>query len=127
MIIFSKALLTSAKEEYKNYITQVLAYPTTRIQIDSTADYFSKIYVSNLTAQMGYLRFYFEDLSLYEVVCKSEYVREVSEQATYWQIATNPTLVNMDVGNTYEIPCQIVDRNTRDVLQEFIIYYTRTI
>lgn len=111
---------------YVNYITQVLAHPTTRIRIDSSAGDFSKIYVSNVTTQLGYLQFY-TDMSLYKLESASEYTREITEQAGYWRIAINPTLANMAIGNTYEIPCQLVDKSTLKVVQEFTIYYTRTI
>ena len=59
MILFSKALLGAAKK-YVNYVTQVVAYPPARIQVDSYADDYSVINVSNVTTAVGYLRFYLE-------------------------------------------------------------------
>lgn len=126
MKIFAKSLLIQTAKKYTNYIAQVVAYPPTRIKVDSYADDYSKVYVSNVTAQMGYLRFYF-DMEKYSLNCTSEYIRTLSEESAYWQIATNPTLVNMEIGNTYEIPCSIQDKNTGNTVQEFTIYYTRTI
>lgn len=126
MIIFAKTLLLRAKEKYINYIQQILAHPTTRIKITNVAGNFSEVYAENVTTQMGYLRFYF-DMNLYSLACSSEYIRSISEESEYWQIGINATLVNMEVGNTYDIPCEIVEKTTGKTVQKLTIHYTRTI
>ena len=126
MILFSKALLSAAKK-YVNYITQTVVYPPARIQIDSTADDYSKVYVSNVTTTVGYLRFYLESENL-EFVCDSEYIYQFEGYANgYWQIRLQPTKEGIEIGNTYEIPCSLVETATGKIVQKFTIYYTRKV
>ena len=131
MNLFSKMLLLKKKDiepddVYVNYITQVVPYPPARIQVDSYADDYRTINVSNITTQVGYLRFYLESEDL-KLVCDSQYIYQLDGYTNgYWQIRMQPTKSGIEIENTYEIPCSIVDSDN-NVVQEFTMCYTRTI
>ena len=131
MRLFSKMLLLNKKDiepddVYENYISQVVPYPTTRIQVDSYADDYSVVNVSNVTTQVGYLRFYLESEDL-KLACDSQYIYQFDGYTNgYWQIRMQPTKSGIEIDNTYEIPCSIVNSDN-NVVQEFTIYYTRTV
>lgn len=125
MILFAKALLIIPPKEYVNYITQVIATPANRIVIDSVAEDFSNVDVSNIATSVGYLRFHF-DTTKYQLLCNDDKLYKLSASADRYTLYMYPP--NYTVGETYSFNCYVADINDeKKLLQKITINYTRTV
>lgn len=126
MNLFSKALLTKTlKSEYINYIIQIAVVPTNRLKIDSVADDFSFINLSNITSSIAYLHLYL-DTEKYKIICDDEKLYNIVNAGDYYNLHLRPT--NYQINETYSFNCYVADINDeKKLLQEITINYTRTV